>query len=524
MILGAACCLVLAACGTTVPTDAGRPAAAGSEGVAYAGAAATTDDGLGMEPAAAPPADQSAEFQPSAGDQTGGSSAAAPVGGAAGDGGAAPASGSSSGEEDAPSDSGSTTGGTTAPARRPGVTADTVFVGARFTPNSGEANAAIGAAGLESGDQRNYYNALIRDLNRRGGVAGRKVKPVYYRDTQEGSQDARDQAACTHWTQDKEVFAMVDESSPILLECAAKAGAVITDTTFSRSTEQTYARYPNFVEISAVNLQRIGPVTVDGLHRSGYFSKGAVIGLITWDEPAYRTAVKEGFTPAFARHGLSPKVVEYIKPPQTRQNVGDTGAAVSSAVLKFRTEGVTHVLIADGPAGAFQGTGLTLLFFKSASSQNYYPAYGLNTTNSPVSGLKAGLWTNRELKGSHAVMWDNEDPDSDKGIKANTQRKRCFKLMRDNGVQLPNENAKGFALAACDEVWFFEAVGNRAPSLSVAGFMQAVDGLGSAYRGPAAYANFFGPQRHDGVAAARNAVYKEGCGCFRFTTGAYRLR
>lgn len=73
--------------------------------------------------------------------------------------------------------------------------------------------------------------------------------------------------------------------------------------------------------------------------------------------------------------------------------LSDSGASTNNAVLRMCSEGVTHLMIMDGPAGVFKGTGLTLLFLKSTGSQSYYPRHGFNDSNSPQSGIDAGLWT-----------------------------------------------------------------------------------------------------------------------------------
>src|SRR5205823_2389195 len=107
------------------------------------------------------------------------------------------------------------------------------------------------------------------------------------------------------WTQDHKVFAILAGSNAIVEQCAKNAGAVELTSGFSASVPETYREFPNYLEISGLNLVRMGPVTVDGLIRQGYFGKGSRVGIVTWDTPVYREAIEKGFVPALRRRGLS---------------------------------------------------------------------------------------------------------------------------------------------------------------------------------------------------------------------------
>src|SRR5438309_103188 len=65
----------------------------------------------------------------------------------------------------------------------------------------------------------------------------------------------------------------------------------------------TYQKYPHYFDISSVRLDRLGPMTSNGLYRAGYFS--GKLGFVTWDDPNYRFAYTHGYVPALASHGIS---------------------------------------------------------------------------------------------------------------------------------------------------------------------------------------------------------------------------
>jgi ABC-type branched-subunit amino acid transport system substrate-binding protein len=110
----------------------------------------------------------------------------------------------------------------------PGVTAKEIFIGIAYTANGDQANAAIGAA-ISRGDERKNAQAVIDQINERGGVAGRKLKPVFYAyDAQSTETSAsQDQGACAAFTEDNKVFAVASGGlTETFNGCMQKAGVL----------------------------------------------------------------------------------------------------------------------------------------------------------------------------------------------------------------------------------------------------------------------------------------------------------
>src|SRR5829696_3030751 len=85
-------------------------------------------------------------------------------------------------------------------ARAPGVTADTIKIGVTYVDLK-----AVTSITTNHGDYQATYQALIDDLNERGGINGRKLQAVYAPINPTVSQPA--EAACLRLTQDEKVFA-----------------------------------------------------------------------------------------------------------------------------------------------------------------------------------------------------------------------------------------------------------------------------------------------------------------------------
>ncbi len=357
-------------------------------------------------------------------------------------------------------------------------------------------------------------NTAIRYANSHGGFAGRKLEPIYYDYSLTDDQSTQDQAACARYTQDNKVF-VVGLADDVLRACAEKAGAV--SLVGCDTTAATFQRFPHFVDPYCMRLDRLGSVTVNGLAHAKYFS--GTLGFVTWDAPSYKSAYENGYVPALRANHVALKDKVFIAVPQQVGALGDMSAAVSSAITKFRSEGIDHVIIQDGPAGVWSGTGLTFEWMNQAKSQRYYPRYGQNALNSPGWDVLPADQMDRAI----AVMDSDNDAKYDQGWHTNKTRKKCFKIMADAGypVRSSNENDEGIAAQVCDIVFFTQMVMNRASSLTSDGFVQTVETLGRDFPSAYVYGTEFGPGLHDGSAAVRKAEYFQSCKCLKYSGAPY---
>jgi hypothetical protein len=183
------------------------------------------------------------------------------------------------------------------------------------------------------------------------------------------------------------------------------------------------------------------------------------------------------------------------------------------------------VLILDGPAGVCAGSCLTFEFLQQAKSQHYYPRYGFNDTNGGEAGYQAGLYPADELKGALNVGWVDFQKPYDAGIQVNQRREQCYSLMRRQGVDMSNQNAILYALWACDQLWFMQAVFAKigSASISASNFMAAVNQLGYGYDSPSMYAANFASNQHDAAAGIRYSHWSTSCKCFQYSGGIHKV-
>jgi len=397
----------------------------------------------------------------------------------------------------------------------PGITATTLYVGVETADQAGAADKTIGAAGAApSYSFRDVFTAVADYANKHGAFAGRKMQGLFYDYNLTTDSNTQDQSACSYWTQDHKIFAMPG-ASDITRACAEKAGAL--SLIAGNAVASTFTRFPHFIDPISIRLDRLGPVTVNGLARAGYFS--GKLGFVTWDDPNYKYAYQHGYLPSLAAHHVKLWDQAFVAVPQTVNGVSDTSAAMSSIVARFKGEGIDHVIIQDGHAGVFSGEGLTLEFMDQAESQAYKPRYGQNAGNVPGS---SDLPSDQQDK-AVAILDSDLNASDDAGWHPNQAREKCFQIESDAGLPVKNDEDRGLAAQACDEVFFLQTVLNKLPATNLTSdaFVQAVAGLGRTWPASFVYGTQFAPGLRDGSAAVRTATYSAGCSCLTYQGAPY---
>jgi len=416
----------------------------------------------------------------------------------------------------------------------PGVTDSTINVGVVYVVNGAAANAAIGAAGISQGDEKQNTEVLISDINAHGGVAGRKLVPIYATldATSSAPVDSQYQAACDTLTQDHKVFVMFAGTSPVLIQCAHNRNVVAVTTNLTESDSGTFNRFPYYYEVDSLNLDRIAASEVAGLQAQNYFSGWdanagrpapgkAKVGVLVTDEPSFTAATNRTLLPALAKAGypVDPANVVLVPRIERTTDEGPIAAAASNAVLRFRSSGVEHVIIME-PSGV-----TSLLFANNANSQGYHPRYGLNSQNGVQALADSGGYPKAQLTGAVGVgflpsldITPSQNPDD--GPYSNDTRKRCVNLYKAHGVSFSDTNAKAIGLNNCNSMWFFEKAADAIKgALNRDNFLAAVNQMGSSFQSVDTFATNFSPAQHDGAAAVRYWAYDAGCQCMAYKSG-----
>jgi hypothetical protein len=389
------------------------------------------------------------------------------------------------------------------PGRGQGITDKTIQIGMVdqgnlndvFAAHFGFTNPGPSFTDREKGD------ALIAWMNTHGGIAGRKIAPVWeHYDPENESLDQEVAERCAVYGEDHKVFATAPFG--IGWECFSKHGIVAIDGVISQFHQKEYDAAGSYMySPNAMTTDRVARTYALGLDDIG-FLKGHRIGLIYWDWPGWKAAVPT-LEAALASRGM--KLIEKVEIPR----YGDAGTLAQSdsqaanATLRFKTSNIDRVLFFDATSlGPSQ-------FMSHAENQNYRPLYGLHSgmgleglATSSTPGFSA---PKEQLVGSMAVGW-NQIGDTGARGKIDPIRSRCRQIMKDADVYAGEDEPIGM----CQTLFFLKLALERSTEVSIAGLRTSIEKLGGAFGAGTGFRTFFGPRRHAGATAYRPLKYANG--------------
>jgi hypothetical protein len=391
-----------------------------------------------------------------------------------------------------------------------GVTATTISLGVYTVQAFSKVTASAGL-NIATGDQEAQARAVINYLNAHGGIAGRRIVPVFHDfDVARAATDVNSEyeSACSAFTQDNHVYAVatpVGTLNDTFYACLAKAG-VISSATADTKDAAFFRQYADtFYMPAETNTTRTLANAVRPMRATGWFGKAPRIGVVRTDTIEDKRAVDQGLKPALAAVGM--RVSEEFAAPVT----GDSSSAYSSAVLKFQAAGVTHVI--------FTALGSPIAFGSTAEAQQYHPKYGLNSRNGPASVLQASM-PSSQLKGSMGYGWqplNDVDAAHDPGV-VSARAKECRSIMAKADQDMNTRSVASVALWICDAIFFVRDALAGAPDFTLGGFRAGAEALGR-YEPASTFSSLVAPGRlHDGASSYRLFAFKDDCSCFVYTT------
>ncbi|HVV77198.1 MAG TPA: hypothetical protein VHC43_14300 [Mycobacteriales bacterium] len=391
-----------------------------------------------------------------------------------------------------------TVGGKTSP----GVTAKTITLGIQTFEGFNKAGKSLGiSAGLPTDETQANAQLVVNYLNKHGGIAGRKIVPVFH-DTNidsANSFDADAQAACSSFTEDHHVFSVLTPEifdHDTLMSCLAQHATPLLANSVN-IYDQAYAnRYPGlFYDVAVVFGDRFAPF-INALVAKSYFPKTAKIGLITgtWPED---TAAAQTITNALKAHGLAVKDTVALDDEASTPDVAHVLSTMVSIQLRFHTEGINYVVFEQGPVFPYG-------FMVAAQSQGYFPHYAL-TSQANLDFLQANA-SSEQTRNAAGVTFN--------GLPSHPMVNAATKVCHSIGPHVESY---------CGPLMLLAAAAKRAPVLNPAGLAAGMKALGTSFVSPQALRTDFGAHYQDGGAGLRTFGWDGACHCFNYTGGVQRV-
>jgi hypothetical protein len=346
------------------------------------------------------------------------------------------------------------------------------------------------------------YGRLIEKFNTEGGFGGCTIDPVFapvsLTSADPATSAAEQQAACTTFTEDHDVkLVILIEQYRFypLADCVRQRGVPVIfgdqsigTAEWAKAKGKTAAAYEPY----DVFAERWGPM-VDALDNASFYGSKAdrskaKVGLLVRDDPLDLKLAEDVWKPRLEKLKIPVEIQTFTADSSIAQSM-------NNAALKFKSDGVTHVMFGAGPVAFF--------FLQAAKSQDYKPRYAFNSRNNTY--FQTFLSPPDQLENSVAVSWNPwlEGIPEDE-IPANPAVTACRQIYPKGDDFTSNSATYGW----CDAATFGFLAGKKAPSLTARGFAKGVKKLGTdfdsamVYEGRTSFAN-----GDSGVVSVRVAKY-----------------
>jgi ABC-type branched-subunit amino acid transport system substrate-binding protein len=387
-----------------------------------------------------------------------------------------------------------------------GVTADSVKVGFLIVNLAG-LNATGQALGLR-GDISQVVDAYVAEVNRLGGINGRKVVAVKRPTDTTNQGDGI--AACTYMLKDQKVFGVIDTFGAVY-EAVQRCFSLDGHAPFSHSyvLSESFQAAGKGMDVAALlNLDRQARTWSLAAKEKGFIKGGEKVGVITDTCEPSHSVVDKVLVPGIKAAGAAS-----VKTVLIDCDTGSQTSQVPNAVLQLKTAGVTHVF----PAVSFVAA---TNFFQNADAQAWKPKYFLSDFYGLTTDLFSKNFSPNQMNGVRAVTttysgWQA----AGKGVPPGAQV--CSDALTRHGVPgITDINTDAEALGLCDQFLdiFVAGAKKAGPNLTRVGWAQAVQQLGRIQLA-SNDTSVFGPGKFSGGDSVADIEWRADC-----PYGPYRPR
>ena len=421
------------------------------------------------------------------------------------------------------SSSGSATSGV-GPAALPSAGNKPIKIGILLT-KVGQAD-ALGLSVGNTHAEKEFDDAVINALNKQGGLHGHRIIPVYAgTDTASSNWESDYQAACATFTQDNRVDAVLGSSFAYFVSfesCLAKAGIPHLTNSSNVADNTELGRFPLLRALIVPTIDKRSLAKLQGAMNTGFLTPKNKLGVITDSCPgtqrAWTTVVKPFLD---SKHITVAKTADEGCADGYNGSFSSAGAAVSSALLSFRSAGVDRVTFIT-----VSESGSMLVMAEGASSQNYYPGWILSSLVG--TSILQGQAPAEQLRNARVYGWlPSQDVSPKDYDPPNAQQRRCYGYLKKAGITPSSAADYSYSQSICEALFVYEAAIDRAGGLvSGATVISALDGLGTSYQSVfdlGGAANFSPSRRNDVPRLYREAVWGDTCSCFTYHGPRYPM-
>lgn len=366
-------------------------------------------------------------------------------------------------------------------------------------------SAGFGNTAVSFGDGKLEAQAVVDDINGRGGIAGRKILPFFAAVQAQNANAAGLEAACRRLIEDAkvQVLASMFNVRSQLVACAKKGNALLLDVALGAGDEDLYREFADTLFTpTQLNLDSEQRLVITDAQQAGRL-KGAKVGVLIQQDDETFQRVYDGT--------MKPLLTQLKVPVQSASTANEKSTNdIAAAVLRFKNDGVTHVMFSVGNGGI-----PPLFFMQAAEQQAYRPKYLMgDSTNTWFVGDGAPREQVRNITGAGTYPIANV-PVSE--YPTTPREKRCLDVITQAGQRVADRHSSLTATFYCEMIYGFAAVGATVQGpITKQSFRQAYYRMGTAYPAITTFRSNLANGRNDNPASYRLLGWKDACSCISY--------
>lgn len=388
-------------------------------------------------------------------------------------------------------------------------------------------NDAAASAGVDNGNTfspRTAFEAFVAAFNDRGGFAGRTIEPVYVEVRSSSVTLQADlQAACSTFTQDNDVAVVLSSVglfSETFSACLAAAGTPQIAGDYALGDAESLDVASTFYAPATMTVDDRMRALLERTTAAGRLTPDDRIGVVVEACPFNVRAHERTVVPVAERLNLA--IVDRVDARcfEGANDIGGLASDMASAVLRFRSSGVSTVVFVSG---SVEGN-LMLFFGAAAESQGYRPGYALTSASAPA--VQEANTPASQLANAFGLGWlPALDTSRPQPLLAAAQR--CVADLEAGAGVTPTSPAdRYFAFSICDTFGLTAAALERtAGATDVAAVAAAIGTLGAGFEAAAVHGEVtdFAGGRRTGPAQGRLFAWSAACACFEYAGPPFGL-
>jgi hypothetical protein len=385
------------------------------------------------------------------------------------------------------------------------------------------------ALGINVGNtftERQFDDAIINALNKQGGVHGHKIIPVYAgTDTASTSWESDYSAACATFTQDNHVDAVLGSSFAYFAsfeQCLAKAGIPHLSNSSNVADNTELGKFPLLRALIVPTIDKRSLAKLQGAINTGFLTPSNKLGVITDSCPGSQRAWNNVVKPFLQRHHIAVAgTADEGCADGYNGSFSAAGAAVSNAILTFRSNGVDRITFIT-----VSESGTMLAMSEGASSQKYYPGWILSSLTG--TSILQGQAPADEMATTRVYGWlPSQDVSPSLYGPPNPAQKRCYGYLKAAGIKPVSAADYSYAQSICEATFAYEAaLGATGGVITGPAVIHGLDRLGTSFQSVFELngAALFSPTRLNDVPRIyREAVWNQTCSCFTYHGPTYPM-